>query len=289
MHNLGDYLRLPLRTSEKESLLSLVQQPISGGRIERDQIDEIRKFPNMTGLAVSGLTQDTFDYLIENYGHQFKLIHFWKCPLVRDLRKIELLEDIEYILYFWNQRAERLWDLSKTKSLKGFSFDDFTRMHDLSELSQSPSLEELYFGNKVWVTYSLDSLAPLRKCRTIRNLSFSAKKINDGKIEPLADLPLLERLAFPTRLFSTEQVAWLKAHLPSTVDSRMLNAFLTLEKAISIKGKNLDSLIVGRRKPFLDSVRDKTRITKYVDQFNDRYDWYLQHPLAAPEDFNHAG
>ena len=77
--------------------------------------------------------------------------------------------------------------------------------------------------------------------------------------------------------------------MESYSNTRTLNAFLRLEKAISIKGKNLDTLIVGRRKPFLDSVRDKARITNYVDQFNDRYEWYLKHSVAAPEEFNLAG
>src|SRR5262249_34430834 len=162
----------------------------------------------------------------------------------------------EYIVYFWNQRAEKLWDFSKTKTLKGFSYDDFTRMHDISQTLKSLSLEEFHFGDKIWTKYILNTLYPLRECTSLKRLSFSAKKIIDEKIEPLAYLHQLEQLSFPTRLFATEQVAWLKAHLPDTVSSKELNAYWTLENPLTISGKHKDTFIVGKGKPFLDSLKD---------------------------------
>ena len=78
-----------------------------------------RRFPTATEISVNGLTQDTFEYLIAHYGSQFKVINFWKCPLVHDLTALESLPGIEYIVYFWNQKAEHLWDLSRNTSLKG--------------------------------------------------------------------------------------------------------------------------------------------------------------------------
>ncbi|HLO15194.1 MAG TPA: hypothetical protein VK206_10220 [Anaerolineales bacterium] len=285
MKNLDYYLRLNVKWADRNTYLSLIQPNISGGRIKKQDIDKIKDFPDATGISISGLTQDTFDYFIENYGHQFKAIIFWKCPLVGDLTLLESLAHIEYIVYFWNQRAEKLWDFSKTKSLKGFSYDDFTRMYDISEISKSPSLEELHFGDMIWDQYVLNTLHPIRECVSLKSLSFSAKKIIDQKIEPISYLKKLEQLSFPTRLFTTEQVAWLKAHLPSTVTSKVLNAYWTVGKPLPMSGKNKDTFIVGKRKPFLDSIQDKVRIQKYVDQFNDMYQWYLENGEALPEDY----
>lgn len=288
MKNLEYYLRINSQTADENTYFSLIQDNISGGRISEKDIDVIAQYPDITEISISGLTQDTFDYFIENYGNQFKAINFWKCPLVSDLTRIELLSEVEYITYYWNQRTEALWNFSKTKALKGFSFDDFTRMHDISQIPKSPALEELSFGNMVWPKYLLNSLAPLKECSGLKTLLFSAKKILDSRIQPLANLKKLGNLEFPSNLFSTEQVAWLKAHLPPTVNSKVLNPYWQIEGAIEISGKQKDTFIVGKRKPFLDSVRDKKRVEKYVRQFNDMYQWYLENPAANPEDYQAA-
>ena len=287
MKNLDDYDEPILsKASDQSAYVSLTD--VSGGRITKDEIDGIKEFPNATEIAISGLTQDTFEYFVENYGQQFQAIIFWKCPLVSSLKAMEDLDQVEYIVYFWNQRAEHLWDFSKTKALKGFCYDDFTRMHDISEVADAPALEDLRFGNRVEPKYILNTLSPIQECTTLKNLTFSAKKILDGKIEPLAHLQQLERLWFPSNLFSTEQVAWLKAHLPDTVVSTVLNAYRTLDQPLKFSGKDKDTFIVGKGKPFLSSVEDKARIAKYVAQFHEMHLWFLEHPNAMPDDYRKA-
>jgi hypothetical protein len=110
----------------------------------------------------------------------------------------------------------------------------------------------------------------------------------DGKIEPLAHLKQLEQLSFSSNLFSTEQVAWLKAHLPDTVVSKVLNAYWTIDKPLTIGGKDKDTVIVGKRKPILSSVADKARISRYVEGFNEMHQWYLENPEASPDDYGKA-
>jgi hypothetical protein len=287
--NLDYYLeRILATTPGRGTYLSFALRDFPGGRIARDDIDLIKEFPDATEIAISALTQDTFDYFIEHYGQQFKAIIFWKCPLIGNLKAIESLHQVEYIVFYWNQRAEHLWDFSKTKALKGFCYDDFTRMHDISEIAAAPALEELQFGNRVWAKYILNTLAPIKDCTALRNLKFSAKKIIDDKIEPLAHLRQLEDLWFPSKLFSTEQVAWLNAHLPDTVVSKVLHAYWTIDKPLRINGKDKDTFIVGKGKPFLSSVDDKARMARYVDQFNEMHQWYLEHPEASPEDYRKA-
>jgi hypothetical protein len=263
------------------SYVSLIQSR----RIAKAEIDVIREFPDATEIAIAGLAQATFEYFIEHYAHQFKVIIFWKCPLIGSLKAMESLDQVEYIVYFWNQRAEHLWDFSKTKALKGFCYDDFRRMHDISEIADAPALEELQFGDRVWAKYVLNTLAPLQECPALKNLAFSAKKIVDGKIEPLANLKQLEQLSFSSNLFSTEQVAWLKAHLSDTVVSKLLTAYRTIEKPLKIGGKDKDTVIVGKGKPILSSVADKARISRYVEEFNEIHQWYLENPKALPDDY----
>ncbi len=269
----------------KNHSLSLVLDNISGGRISTEEIDTIRKYPQATEITISGLRQDTFDYFLSTYASQFKAIHFWKCPLVNDLRMIESLPAVEHITYYWNQRAEALWDFRKTPALRSLRFEDFTRMHDLSQISEARSLEELDFGNKIWRTYVVDSLEPLRACTGLKKLYFSVKKIVDNRIEPLAALENLEALDFPSNQFSTEQIAWLKVHLPPTVQSNVLQPFWKTDRSFHISGKNKDTFIVGKRKPFLDSVLDKKRVERYVENFNRMCRWFEENLDAAPEDY----
>lgn len=283
--DLDYFLRFNFAKADGVTHLSLVQRGVSGGRIGREELDRIREHPAATEITLSGLKQDTFEYFIANYAQQFKAIHFWKCPLVSDLAPLESLPGLEYVVWFWNQRAERLWDVSKNTSLRGFAFEDFTRLHDLSRIQEAPALEELNFGDKIWSTYVLGSLGPVGECAGLKRLTFSAKKIVDGRIEPLARLTRLEHIDFPANLFTTEQVAWLKAHLPEGIDSSVLSAYRKLRQPLPWKGKTKDVLVIGKRKPFLDSTIDKARLERYVAEFDAMHRWFLEHPAARVEEY----
>ena len=265
--------------------IKLIERNISGGTISKATIDSLENSKNTHVLTISGLKQDTFEYLIENYGHKFRTINFWKCPLVNDFSPIESLSHIQYISYFWNQRVTRLWDFTKTPKLKGFAFDDFTRMHNLNDLENAKNLEELEFGDKVWIKYRLKTLEPLSNLTQLKKLTFSAKKVEDERIEPLSNLISLRKLSFPTNLFTTEQVAWLKSKLPDSVNSNVLNPYWSLDEPIEISGKQKNTFIVGKRKPFLDSIIDKKRIEKYTAEFEKRVDWFKRNPTHKPSDY----
>lgn len=285
--DLDYFLRVNFTKADKITHLSLVQRDHPEARITRHELDTIGFFPTTSEISISGLTQDTFEYLIAHYGSQFKAISFWKCPLVNDLTALETLKKIEYIVYFWNQRTEQLWDLSKNTLLKGFGFDDFTRMHDLSQLTSAPALKELHFGDKVWTKYVLNTLEPVGQCSKLTSLTFSAKKILDGRVEPLAHLINLERLEFPANQFTSRQVAWLKARLPETIRSKVLSGYWTFDQPIHHNDKDKDTVIVGKGKVLLvDSKKDRTLLDRHVNEFNALHRWFRRHPDALPEDYD---
>jgi hypothetical protein len=281
MKNIEYYYDLPANSTTDEHL-SLIEADIGGGRISPERIDSIAAHPKKMAITISGLTQKTFEYFIREFGAQFKAIIFWKCPLVEDLTPLESLNTLEHVIYFWNQRATRLWDMSKNPRLVGLAFDDFTRMHSLVDVVRSRTLRELQFGDRIWTKYVLDSLAPLSKCQNLRRLAFSAKKILRHDIRPLAQLQDLDQLEFPYHLFKVEEVAWLTAHLPKTVKSRCLQPFHTIEKPLDIGGKRKDTIIIGKGKPFLDSRLDAQSIAKYSDKFEALVRNYRQNPKLGP-------
>jgi len=229
-------------------------------------------------LLITGLKQESFDYLIDHYGHKFKEIDFFKCPLISDLSRLEKLDEIESISFYWNQRAVKLWDLSKNKNLLSITLDDFTRLHSLQDLMLSDSLLEVSFGDRVWSSFVLDSLSPLSNIKNLKKLTFSAKKIEDLQIAPIANIKNLTELEFPTNLFSTEKVAWLKAKVGVNVKSSVLAPYKKITNPISDNGKQIDTFIIGKRKPSLDSKLDIKRVEKYVLKFNSLVEYYNENP-----------
>ena len=134
------------------------------------------------------------------------------------------------------------------------------------------------FGDAVWTKSVFASLAPLRSLTRLRRLDFDARRIEDGRVQPLASLPSLESLDFPYRMFTTEQCAWLRAHLPDSVRGGALVPVESLKKPIGSK----DTFIIGKGKPFLNSITDRARIARYTDAFWALVEEYRRDPTLEP-------
>jgi hypothetical protein len=277
---------LELRRSRRDNpswLVSLVLPEIGGGRLGRSELAALEDRPEARALKISGLDQDVFEILISEYAAQFSAIEFWKCPRITDLSPLEDLPGLELVAFYWNQRATRLWDLTRNPRLTGLHFDDFTRLHDLRDLERGGTLRELGFGDAVWSTSVFESLEPLAGLERLQGLRFTAKKIEDGRIEPLARLRGLADLSFPTNLFTTRQVAWLRAHLPAPLESASLSPVIHLKRAVEAKGKTRDVRLVGRGKPFLSSLTDAARIQKHVAEFDRLVAGFRSDPSLPPQ------
>lgn len=282
LKNLDFYIKFDGSRTDKNHL-SLIQPETSGGSISHDTIDSIERHPSITEITISGLKQESFEYFISKYGNRFRVITFWKCPRIENLSGIEKLKNIEYLIFFWNQKAIRLWDLSKTEKLRGLAFDDFTRMHTLADLSKSSSLEELRFGSRILSSYILESFKPLVRCKSLKRLIFNAKQITDKDISPLAKLQGLIEIEFPPNQFTTEQIAWLKARLPIEIKSTILAPFQRLRQPLTTSDNiSKDILINGKRKPFLNSNSDKKVIDKYVRNFETLVKQFSASPKSPP-------
>ncbi len=233
---------------------------LTGGIITKEEIDILKDYPNIESVWVMGLCQDTFEYFINNYGHQFKAINFWKNKLVTDLSALENLTDVEYIHYFHNQRVTKLWDMSRNKSLKALGIYDFSRLHSLENIQTAPNLEYFAFGNKVWDTAELESLEPLARCNC-RHVEIYCKKLYDSSPVPLLNMRNLEFFN-GNNYFTTEQIAWFVAHRPDIKGNTMCACH---------EMKSDDECIVwisGKRKPSLIKGKDDERIRRYCDSFN---------------------
>lgn len=264
--------------------LDLVLPEIGGGRLQLAELTRIDEAPQATALTVSGLDQQAFEALVNRYGAQFLGLHLWKCPRVVDLSPLEDLPSLTHVAFYWNQRAVRLWDLSKTPSLKGLQFEDFTRLRSLDDLASATSLEELVFGDSVWVKTVFPSLSPVAELGNLRRLNFAVRRIEDGRVEPLARLRRLELFDCPSNLFTTEQLAWLRAHLPVTTQGRVLTPLRRLDRPLPGGGgaPPRDVQVMGKRKPWLSSTTDATRIERYASDFWSMVERFRASPELHP-------
>lgn len=155
---------------------------VGGGRLEKEEIDIIKKCPNAKSLKVSGLNQETFEYLIRNYGQQFEAIFFHKNKMESDLSLLSNLDGLKYISYFFNQKATNLWDMSKNINLKGLAIYDFSRLHSIEMISTAPDLEVFSIGDQVWAGTVIESLKPLIDS-TVTRFSWWGKKIEDNDFQ----------------------------------------------------------------------------------------------------------
>lgn len=175
---------------------------VGGGRIAKEEIDRLSMYDNKEALTISGLTQETFEYFINKYGKELRAVRFFKNKMVEDWSLLGSLPDIEYIYWFHNQRITKLWDMSKNVGLKGLCISDFTRLKKLDGVEKAPNLEWFSMRDAVWDKTEVESY----KCfsnTNVKYLHFGGKKILDGDLSFVADMPRLERFDFPPNLFET--------------------------------------------------------------------------------------
>ncbi len=249
-------------------------------------IDEIQKYPKIKKLSIAGLDQNLFNYFIENYAHTFTVISFKACKRVKDFSKMEELSNIESVEIFWNQKAENLWDFSKTLKLKSLKINSIKKLSDFGQIENGKLLKYIRVidNNTFNIDNKIKSLRPFIGCENLEEFMFYSNII-DKDISPLKDLKKIKKITFAENQFTTEQIAWLKAQFKingKEVDCKQLEAFMSVDPII--EGAK-DTIIVGKRKPFLQSKTDEEKIKKYEKKFNDMYNWFCENPSKKPENY----
>lgn len=242
--------------------LSIVQRDVGGGTTSIEQIDIIQEYPNAKSLIISGLDQESFEYLIQQYGNQFTAISFWKNKLITDLSPLSDLNGLEYLHYFFNQRVTDLWDMQKNENLRGLAIYDFSRLHSIDKIVTAPNLEYFSLGNKVWSKMDIESLKPLIQSN-ITHFGWWGNRISDNDYSCLAQSKIKE-LDVIIGQFGVEELAKLVASIPG------LKGTATKpykEFSIISKGKETTyySLCKGKRK--LIKGKDDEKLEKYISDF----------------------
>ncbi len=186
--------------------------------------------------------------------------------LAKDLTILETLEKAETIILYRSTKATTLWDVSKNKGLRTLEITDFSKIEEIDQLSRAKHIDNLILGGGVGgKPIKLKSLKPLSTLTNLKYLSLTNLRVEDDSLQPLGHLKNLERLELANR-FETKEYAWLATRLPNT-KCRMFQATNSCKITDSYDRLLSDTMITGRRKPFLLSTKDHVKIDKYVKDF----------------------
>lgn len=243
--------------------INLVQKEVDGGVVSYDQIDSIRDFPDSKSIIISGLKQDTFEYFINTYGKQFQSITFWKNKGVLDLSALSLLSDIEYISYFFNQKASKLWDMTNNKKLVGLSLTDFSKLHSLAGIEKAGNLEYFDIGNRVEARMEIESFKPIVNTN-IKHFSWSGKKVQDNDFGCLVHSKIEELDIGPTQ-FTLLELAQLLALFPETLKGTITKPYI--KGGIKDKDGYTEYFFLCKRKKTCVKGRDDERFESYLNEF----------------------
>jgi len=185
--------------------------------------------------------------------------------LAKDLSILENLHKLEGLSIEWNTKCENLWSLNKNKNLTFLEVIDFSKVNDITNISQAKKLESLSIGGGINKAMKIKSLIPIVTLQGLSDLRLKNLKIEDNSLRPIAELKELKKLSISNQ-FETKEYAYLSAKMPNT-KCKLFQAFTNC----SITGSNnelvWDTMITGKRKPFLLSTKDKERIKRYTIEF----------------------
>ncbi len=185
--------------------------------------------------------------------------------LAKNLKILETQNKPEVIILNWNTKATTLWDISKNTNLKILEITDFPKVNEISQLSLATQIDQLSLSGGIGKPLKIKTLKPLESLKQLKYLSLTNLRLEDDTLKPLMELKNLKHLDLSNQ-FETKEYAFLAARLKNTICS-MFQA--TNSCNISGTDNNIvwDTMVTGRRKPFLLSTKDSTKIDKYIKDF----------------------
>ncbi|MBN1566724.1 MAG: leucine-rich repeat domain-containing protein [Acidobacteria bacterium] len=222
-------------------------------------IDDLDAPVEADSAYVAGVNQKSFERLCR-FLRPAKL-HFYEMR-VRDVRLLAEFHGLQQLAIRWNTQLVDIAPLSHLHQLRVLVLEDTPKVVDLNPIAYCMELSALEFAGGIWNKNCASTLAPLATLPALEDLVLLNLKVLEGGLKPLAGCRHLRRLTLSNQ-FKTEDYAFLSAALPD-VECAMFAPYLTLNQAINGK----DIMIVGSRKPFLNSRDDSDKIKMYEEAFN---------------------
>jgi hypothetical protein len=188
-----------------------------------------------------------------------ELLHLYELR-ARDLAVLQGMPRLRHLKVHWNTKLTDLSGLATLSHLETLVLVDTPKVHDLAPLQALERLAALEYSGGIWNKQRAASLEPVASLPVLEELILTNLAVESGGLRPLARCRSLKTLTLSNQ-FETEDYAYLSVALPDV----RCNAFQPWIRAPLADGR--DTMITGRRKPFLNSMTDGDRIATYEAAF----------------------
>lgn len=185
---------------------------------------------------------------------------------VADIEALERLERTTQLALHWNTKLTDLRPLAALQQLEALALVDTPKATDLGPIGQMTQLRALEFSGSFSCARKgkVMTLAPLAALHRLKELCLTNLSVTEGGLRPLAACTALKRLVLSNG-FETADYAFLAARLP---DATCTHFAATVPVDALYSGEGIDTMVTGRRKPFLSTQRDRDRIKAFEARFD---------------------
>lgn len=251
---------------------------VSGGRMHVDELKVLFDYPGLKEIQISGLDQDSFEYFIKNFGHQFSLIRFFKNKDIKDWSLLSTLNQIESLDFYYNNYIDHFWDMSQNTSLKYLSIDNFKKLQTLEGIEKAQNLECFYIGNKLPDSSSIDSLKWFAHTN-IYDIEIG-KLIDDLNLSYVKDMPNLSKVPLIYDV-TLEQFAWLSANVPEKMDNAL--PYIEYEGYSETGDAPIRIKFLDGSRSFKKTPKNEKRIQAYMERFEVLKEYYKDKPYPIEQ------
>ncbi|MEQ1776859.1 MAG: leucine-rich repeat domain-containing protein [Burkholderiales bacterium] len=188
-----------------------------------------------------------------------ELLQFYELR-VSDLTPLSKINRLRHLTVRWNTKLTDLREIGRLSNLESLLLIDTPKVRDLSPLQNLVELRALEYSGGIWNRNVATTLEPISQLKKLEELELTNLRVEDGGLRPLAKCQNLQALGVSNQ-FDTEDYAFLSVVLPQ-VKCRAFAPWVAVNHT-----NGIDTMIVGKRKPFLNSKTDAQKIANYEAAF----------------------
>lgn len=250
-----------IRTTWPDVKWNAKDKPIAVIDGEAHRVADINARLEGAAAYVVGINEKLFPRFCEHV--RVDSVHFYEMR-VEDLGPLVQLQGLSHLAIRWNTKAKDISFLEGMASLRALILEDTPKIKNLSPLASLPNLSALMFSGGIWNKNRAETLAPIGSLGELRELVLANLQVRSGGLRPIGNCRGLKSLKVSNQ-FPTEDYAYLSVVLPDT----HCELFAPFVSRGSGRIGDKDIMVVGKRKPFLNSTDDADRLAKYEAAFRD--------------------
>jgi hypothetical protein len=189
-------------------------------------------------------------------------IRFYEMRVV-DLTPLAAIQGLQHLCIAWNTKVQSIEPLRAFTDLRTLVLTNTPKVRSLAPLESLHALRAFECSGFAFsgTGHTIDTLAPVSGL-SLEEIRLTNCAVLDDGLRPLARIRTLRGLESSNQ-FETEDYAYLSVHLPQATCDKFA-PYVRLPRPLE---DGRDVMVVGRRKPFLNSQIDAARLRRYEDRF----------------------